>query len=325
MDKFYNYLQIKTEKILTKRKKQLYKKRLKQKNKHPVIDWLDAFLWAAVVVLLLNQYLVQAYQIPSGSMRQTLLEKDRIFVNKVVFGPELIPGLFKLSGFTAPVRSDVIIFENPEYISKGPGFDILQRILYMATLALVDIDKDENGNPKVHFLIKRMIGHHNDRIIQREGEIYIKPKGESEFMNETFFKEINNFSYGNKRLIHKDDYKIFNSFSIVSSMKKMGLNPSDKLLINASKYNSIKTIDYLERNYIFDKTEYEISPHKRETASNTIKFIKGWYIPEGWILPLGDNRDNSNDGRYFGPVKESKILGQAMFKYWPVSRIGAIR
>jgi signal peptidase I len=41
----------------------------------------------------------------------------------------------------------------------------------------------------------------------------------------------------------------------------------------------------------------------------------GWYVPKGRMLPLGDNRDNSRDGRYFGPVPETKILGQAVFKY----------
>ena len=52
----------------------------------------------------------------------------------------------------------MIIFESPEYISSGPLKDILQRIIYMVTLSIVDIDKDEYGQPKHHFLIKRAIG-----------------------------------------------------------------------------------------------------------------------------------------------------------------------
>ena len=51
----------------------------------------------------------------------------------------------------------------------------------------------------------------------------------------------------------------------------------------------------------------------------------GWYVPEGRILPLGDNRDNSRDGRYFGPVREAKILGQGAVIYWPLPRLGPIR
>ena len=41
-------------------------------------------------------------------------------------------------------------------------------------------------------------------------------------------------------------------------------------------------------------------------------------------MPLGDNRDNSKDGRYFGPVSLDNVLGKAMFKYWPINRIGKI-
>jgi len=40
---------------------------------------------------------------------------------------------------------------------------------------------------------------------------------------------------------------------------------------------------------------------------------------------MGDNRDNSNDGRFFGPIKLRNVLGRALFHYWPPSRWGGIR
>ena len=64
----------------------------RQKRRNPVVDWIDAILSAVVIVLLINQYLLQAYQIPSQSMEPGLLVSDRIFVNKLAYGPELIPG-----------------------------------------------------------------------------------------------------------------------------------------------------------------------------------------------------------------------------------------
>ncbi len=137
------------------------------------MDWIDAIFSAVVIVLLINQYLLQAYQIPSPSMEPSLLVSDRIFVNKIVYGPELIPGMLKIPGPWQPQRGDVIIFESPEYISSGPVVDILQRIIYMVTLSLVDIDKDENGNPKHHFLIKRAIGMPGDRIRMNQGDVEI--------------------------------------------------------------------------------------------------------------------------------------------------------
>ena len=40
------------------------------------------------------------------------------------------------------------------------------------------------------------------------------------------------------------------------------------------------------------------------------------------MLPLGDNRDNSQDGRYFGPVDEKKVNGRVVARFWPIGRIG---
>ena len=37
------------------------------------------------------------------------------------------------------------------------------------------------------------------------------------------------------------------------------------------------------------------------------------------VLVLGDNRGNSQDGRCFGPIKESSIVGRAFVRIWPLS------
>jgi signal peptidase I len=52
---------------------------------------------------------------------------------------------------------------------------------------------------------------------------------------------------------------------------------------------------------------------------------EGYYVPEGRLFPMGDNRDNSHDARYFGPVRLEKVLGKGLFKYWPLYRIGGVR
>ncbi|MDR1898832.1 MAG: S26 family signal peptidase, partial [Treponema sp.] len=84
---FFDRLQILTESYLTRRARIRRIKKEKQRSKNPIVDWIEAFLWAAGVVLLINQYLFQAYQIPSGSMIDTLLIGDRVFVNKIIYGP----------------------------------------------------------------------------------------------------------------------------------------------------------------------------------------------------------------------------------------------
>lgn len=47
-------------------------------------------------------------------------------------------------------------------------------------------------------------------------------------------------------------------------------------------------------------------------------------IPEGTIFVMGDNRNNSNDSRSFGPIAFDDIVGKAWVRYWPVSDIGMV-
>jgi len=45
-------------------------------------------------------------------------------------------------------------------------------------------------------------------------------------------------------------------------------------------------------------------------------------VPPGEYFMMGDNRGNSDDSRFWGPVPQKWIIGTAFFTYWPLSRIG---
>lgn len=47
-------------------------------------------------------------------------------------------------------------------------------------------------------------------------------------------------------------------------------------------------------------------------------------IPDGDYFMMGDNRENSQDGRFFGFVPRSYIIGKAVWEYWPPSRFGPL-
>ncbi len=47
-------------------------------------------------------------------------------------------------------------------------------------------------------------------------------------------------------------------------------------------------------------------------------------IPNGYYLMLGDNRNQSKDGRYFGLVPKSRIMGRAVLRVWPANRFGLL-
>lgn len=47
-------------------------------------------------------------------------------------------------------------------------------------------------------------------------------------------------------------------------------------------------------------------------------------VPEGSVWLMGDNRENSADSRYFGPVPTENLIGVVFFRYWPLDRIGTL-
>ena len=322
---FFDRLQILTEAFLTRRKHAQRIKKEKQKVKNQVMDWVEAFVWAAGMVLLANQYLLQAYVIPSGSMINTLLIGDRIFVNKLVYGPELLPGLLKLPSPIKPARNDIIIFENPSYISRGPVFDVAQRIIFMLTISLVDIDRDEKGQPRAHFLIKRAVGMAGDRFTMEKGEMKVRFAGDDRLTDEREYAAARGWKHNISRLMAKDKYGALEAVGKAMAWQYLGLSVPERLQKAASSASSIRDPD----NFALENARLETlrcaMPQDRRYAKEMAKRSLGWYVPEGRMLPLGDNRDNSRDGRYFGPVRLSKVLGKGSAVFWPFSRMGFIR
>ena len=64
-------------------------------------NWGEPFLIAAILAVLIRTFLLGPYKIPTGSMRPTFLEGDRIFVDKVSYR------------FHAPDRGDILVFRYP--------------------------------------------------------------------------------------------------------------------------------------------------------------------------------------------------------------------
>jgi signal peptidase I len=321
---FFDRLQHITEAYLTRRKRISRIKKEKIKAKNPVLDWIDAFIWAAGMVLLINQYLLQAYQIPSGSMIDTLLIRDHIFVNKIIYGPELLPGVGKLPSPIKPKRNDIIIFENPAYISRGPVFDIAQRIIYMLTLSLVDIDKDETGNPRAHFLIKRAIGMPGDRFITERGEMKVRFSGDDKWTDEREYNKARGWKHNISRLMDVNQYPALEAAGQEAAWSEMRL-PVPERLAASRRLAGMSSVDFLAYDQSRIETLRGAMPQEDRYRMLAARRRLGWYVNEGRMLPLGDNRDNSHDGRFFGPVKISKILGKGTFIHWPVNRIGPIR
>jgi len=321
MERWLSTVETATEGFLTRRRIRHERRREKQKRKNPILDWIQAILEAAFWVLLINQFLFQAYQIPSGSMETTLLIKDRIFVNKLVYGPELLPGIGKLPGLREPIRGDVITFENPTYLSRGTAFDLLQRILYMITFSLVDIDRDEMGNPRVHFLIKRTAGIGGDRLRFSNGNLQFKPPGAEVWIAESELLSWSGKIDHTRRLIPDTAYAQIRRSAYADAYQQSGIDQGGRFGADARAGGASDQYTWTQ---FRNAAMHEIYPSETKYRNGWWKSEMGWYIPEGWVFPLGDNRDNSRDARYFGPVQVKKVLGKGAFKYWPLARFGRI-
>ena len=67
-----------------------WKKRYKEGEKHDAAnDWLDAIVFAVIVVTFINIFFFQAFKIPSSSMESTLYTGDHLFVSKLTYGPRV--------------------------------------------------------------------------------------------------------------------------------------------------------------------------------------------------------------------------------------------
>ena len=105
---------------------------------------IEAILVAIVIALFIRTFVVQAFKIPSGSMKQTLQIGDHILVNKFIYGVR-IPYLRKsIIPLKKPQRGDIIVFKYP-----------------------VDPHKD---------FIKRVIGIPGDEIEIRDKKLYVNQK-----------------------------------------------------------------------------------------------------------------------------------------------------
>jgi signal peptidase I len=100
-----------------------------------MVEWALVVVGAIVIAFLVKTFLVQAFQIPSASMHPTLLEGDRVLVNKLSYDLHDVH------------RGDVVVFSRPAGMSAGPD------------------DPDD--------LIKRVIGLPGDTIQTKDGDVYI--------------------------------------------------------------------------------------------------------------------------------------------------------
>lgn len=192
------------------------------------VDYARSFFPVLLVVLLLRSFLVEPFQIPSGSMRPTLEVGDFILVNKFAYGLRLPVINTKVVELGEPERGDVMVFRFPE-------------------------------DPSVNF-IKRVVGLPGDHIRYEDKQLYVN--GE----------------------------------------------PVPKHLLEAGPEGEPGELLMEEQ---LGGVTHDIYNNPRDPGPQVRELV----VPEDHYFAMGDNRDHSNDSRYWGFVPEENVVGKA-FAVW---------
>ena len=218
-------------------------------NKEPLlVEYGKSFFPVLFIVLVLRSFLVEPFQIPSGSMKPTLDVGDFILVNKFSYGIRLPVIDKKVIEVGDPQRGDVMVFRFP-------------------------------SDPNVNY-IKRVVGLPGDTIR------------------------------------YTADKRLFvNGESVAEQL--LGSEPGT--LGSAELYREkLGEAEHLIRK---EMSRYRATPDR------------SWTVPAGHYLMMGDNRDNSNDSRYWddpnipknllGMVPDRNIVGKAfaVWMSWPEPKL----
>ena len=119
-----------------------------KKKKGRFRENVEAILLAIVLALFIRTFVVQAFKIPSGSMKQTLLIGDHILVNKFIFGIKIPFTQTTLIPIRDPQRADIVVFKFPE----DPAKDFIKRVVGVAGDVVEIKDKQVfiNGKKENH-------------------------------------------------------------------------------------------------------------------------------------------------------------------------------
>ncbi len=220
---------------ITKKVKWLFwKKDYKEGEKRNVwLDWLDAIIFATVVVTFINIFFFQAFKIPSSSMESSLYTGDHLFVSKLAYGPKVpqtpltIPFTHnvifgkesystliqndyrRLKGFGHVKRGDYVVFNFPHgdtVLTRFPSEDYYAWVrnagrAYTVTnggpLKVRPVDKED------HY-VKRCVAVAGDTLEVRDGLVWIDGQQQEVYPGvQLTYKVVTNGQKINPRTVEK--------------------------------------------------------------------------------------------------------------------------
>jgi len=176
-----------------------------RKTTSVIREWVESIVVAFLLAMVIRTFVVQAFKIPTGSMRPTLMEGDLILVNKFIYGAKAPFINFRFPALRQPQRGDVVVFIYPE-------------------------------NPKRDF-VKRLIATEGETVEIKNGTIYIndRPLLDATFSQRYYYNR-GDFGRENQKItVPKDNYFVLGDNSASSQDSRYwGFVPKKNMLGNAT-------------------------------------------------------------------------------------------
>ena len=194
--------------ITNKVKWLFWKKEYKDGEKrNALLDWLDAVIFAVVVVTFINTFFFQAFKIPSSSMESSLYTGDHLFVSKLAYGPRMpqtpltIPFTHnvigtkesystlidndyrRLKGFGSVKTGDYVVFGFPHgdtVLVQAPAEDYYRLArMYGSKYVINNFGpiKVRPSDKKDHY-VKRCVASAGDTLEIRNGDVYVNSQAQ---------------------------------------------------------------------------------------------------------------------------------------------------
>lgn len=321
----------------------------RQAAKHWAREWIDAFVFAAVVAIVLRTFLFGSYRIPTPSMENSLMTGDFLMVSKIAYGPRTpmtigipftqlhIPGVqlpwFRLPGFTEVKRNDIFVFNYPidvapisaktNYIKRAVGvpgdtLEIRDKMLFVNGQQ-EEMLPDIRHHHLVHVrervrLSEAKVAQLDADILQTDGgSLYIlnMSRQAAEAMEQ--WPEVDSVRY----FTLPQSYNEFQRgrFTFSQGFQNHDQIPSMVVPFKGQVIELGPETWHLYKDVI---TRYERQDVRMRDSLFYLdgEPISSYTIRKDYYFALGDNRDDSEDSRFWGFVPDDHVVGKAWLVYF---------